>query len=271
MSQEKGKDSLKALRVLSGIQIGEESAAVAAGLHLLTGLRKLAIYKLNIRKGGDTFKELYSSIVYLGSCGLQTLVINDENSEFINLLIDMESPPRYLIALELSGKLEKLPNWITSITTLKKLTISITVLTTETLEILRNLPSLFSLTFAFSFSAAKQDQDTVKGILEENKLATDGEIVIPAEGFKSLKLLRFFAPFVPKLSFSDKNTMPAIEIIEMRFKDFEGLFGIEILENLREVHLKVSDGAEEITKFLVSDLKDNTKKSKVFVDGIVTA
>lgn len=183
----------------------------------------------------------------------------------------MSAPPRYLVSLELSGKLKWLPEWITSITTLNKLTISITVLTTETLEILRNLPSLFSLTFAFSLSAAKQDQDTVKGILEDNKLATDGEIVIPAKEFKSLKLLRFFAPFVPKLSFPDKSAMPALEIIEMRFQEFEGLFGIEILENLREVHLKVSDGAEAITKFLVSDLKDNTEKPKVFVDGIVTA
>ncbi|KAB8116127.1 hypothetical protein EE612_057103, partial [Oryza sativa] len=271
LSQEKGKGAMKALRVLSGIEIVEESSEVAAGLHQLTGLRKLAIYKLNITKGGDTFKQLQSSIEYLGSCGLQTLAINDENSEFINSLGDMPAPPRYLIALELSGKLEKLPKWITSITTLNKLTISVTVLRTETLEILRILPSLFSLTFAFSPSAAKQDQDIIKDILENNKWDSDGEIVIPAEGFKSLKLLRFFAPLVPKLSFLDKNAMPALEIIEMRFKDFEGLFGIEILENLREVHLKVSDGAEAITKFLVNDLKDNTEKPKVFVDGIVTA
>nr|BBD82561.1 pi-ta protein-like [Oryza sativa Indica Group]BBF89923.1 NBS-LRR disease resistance protein -like [Oryza sativa f. spontanea] len=271
LSQEKAKGTMKSLRVLSGIEIVDESAAVAASLHQLTGLRKLAIYKLKISEENDTFKELLSSIEYLGSCGLQTLAINDENSKFINSLYNMSAPPRYLVSLELSGKLKWLPKWITSITTLNKLTISITVLTTETLEILRNLPSLFSLTFAFSLSAAKQDQDTVKGILEDNKLATDGEIVIPAKEFKSLKLLRFFAPFVPKLSFPDKSAMPALEIIEMRFQEFEGLFGIEILENLREVHLKVSDGAEAITKFLVSDLKDNTEKPKVFVDGIVTA
>ncbi|XP_052137507.1 disease resistance protein PIK6-NP-like isoform X2 [Oryza glaberrima] len=271
LSQEKSKGIMKSLHVLSGIEIDEKSAAVATSLHQLTGLRKLAIYKLNIEWGSEVFQELRSSIEYLGSCGLQTLAINDENSNFIDSLDDMSAPPRYLIALELSGMLYRLPEWITSITTLNKLTISITVLMTKTLEILRSLPSLFSLTFAFSLSAAKQDLDKIKDILENNKLATDGEIVIPAEGFKSLKLLRFFAPFVPKLSFSDKNAMPALEIIEMRFKDFEGLFGIEILENLRGVHLKVSDGAEAITNFLASDLKDNTEKPKVFVDGIVTA
>uniref|UniRef100_A0A0D9XVG0 NB-ARC domain-containing protein n=1 Tax=Leersia perrieri TaxID=77586 RepID=A0A0D9XVG0_9ORYZ len=169
-SQEKGKGTMKALRVLSGIEIVEESAAVAAGLHQLTGLRKLAIFKLNITKDGDTFKQLLSSIEYLGSCGLRTLAINDENSEFINSLDDMSAPPRYLIALELSGKLEKLPKWITSITTLNKLTISVTVLRTETFKTLQTLRMLFSLTFTFPFSAAKQDQDIIKNILEDNKL-----------------------------------------------------------------------------------------------------
>nr|QXN65409.1 NLR-type disease resistance protein [Oryza brachyantha]QXN65410.1 NLR-type disease resistance protein [Oryza brachyantha]QXN65411.1 NLR-type disease resistance protein [Oryza brachyantha] len=269
LSQEKGKGAMNALRVLTGIEIVEEPSAVAAGLHQLTGLKKLAIYKLNISKDSDTFRELHSSIEYLGSCGLQTLAINDENSDFINSLDELSAPPRYLVALELSGKLKKLPQWIKRITTLNKLTISVTVLRTETFKTLHTLHSLFSLTFALS--AVKQDQDIIKDIIEDNKLESDGEIVVPGGGFKSLKLLRFFAPFVPKLSFSDKNAMPALEIIEMQFKDFEGLFGIEILENLREVHLKVGNGAEEITKFLVNDLKNNTEKPKVFVDGIVTA
>lgn len=108
LPQEKRKDGMKALRILSGIEIVGESTAVA-GLHQLTGLRKLAIYKLNIHKDGDTFKELRSSIEYLCSCGLQTLAINDESSDFINSLESMSSPPIYLIALELSGKLERPP------------------------------------------------------------------------------------------------------------------------------------------------------------------
>uniref|UniRef100_A0A0D9XVF9 Uncharacterized protein n=1 Tax=Leersia perrieri TaxID=77586 RepID=A0A0D9XVF9_9ORYZ len=66
--------------------------------------------------------------------------------------------------------------------------------------------------------------------------------------FQCLKLLRFFAPFVPKISFSD-NAMPELEMIEMR---------------LREVHLKVNSGSadDETTKLLVNDLKDNTEIPK---------
>ncbi|KAL6654378.1 hypothetical protein ACP70R_007843 [Stipagrostis hirtigluma subsp. patula] len=256
---------MKALRILSGIEIVGESTAVAA-LHQFTGLRKLAIYRLNIRKDGDTFKELRSSIEYLGSCGLQTLAINDEGSEFINSLDTMAAPPRYLIALELSGKLERPPQWITKLHTLNKLTLSVTILRTGTLKLLCELSSLFSLTF--SLSAAKLDQD-IEYILQKNKSESDGEIFVPA-GFLNLKLLRFFAPLVPKLSFSD-NAMPALEMIEMRFEAFEGLFGIETLEKLQEVHLRVNDKADEVTKFLVDDLKTNTERLKVIVDYVVTA
>ena len=147
----------------------------------------------------------------------------------------MPAPPRYLISLELSGRLETPPKWISKLDTLSKLTLSVTVLQTDTLKLLHGLPALFSLTF--SLGAAKQNQD-ILDILEKNKSDSDGAITVPA-GFRSLKLLRLFAPLVPKLGFGD-NAMPALEMIQMRFETFEGLFGIDTLENLREVHLTVS-------------------------------
>ncbi|KAG0530989.1 hypothetical protein BDA96_05G235200 [Sorghum bicolor] len=265
LPQEKSKDGMKALRVLSGIEIIGESTAVA-GLHQLTGLRKFAIYKLSINKDGDTFKELRSSIEYLGSCGLQTLAINDEGSDFINSLDTKSAPPRYLIALELSGMLERPPQWMSKLHMLNKLTLSLTVLRTDTLELICALPSLFSLTF--SLNAVNLDEDTQE-ILEKNKEQSDGEIFVPG-GFPSLKLLRFFAPLVPKLGFSD-NAMPSLEMIDMRFCAFEGLLGIDTLENLKEVHLRVNDQADETTKFFVDDLKNNGHGLKVIVDHVVTA
>jgi hypothetical protein len=265
LPQEKSKDGMKALRVLSGIEIIGESTAVA-GLHQLTGLRKFAVYKLSIKKDGDTFKELRSSIEYLGSCGLQTLAITDEGSDFINSLDTMSAPPRYLIALELSGKLEKPPQWMSKLHMLNKLTLSLTVLRTDTLELICRLPSLFSLTF--SLNAVNLDEDT-QDILEKNKEESDGEIFVPS-GFQSLKLLRFFAPLVPKLGFSD-NAMPLLEMIDMRFGAFEGLLRIDTLENLKEVHLRVNDQADETTKFFIDDLKNNGHGLKVIVDHVITA
>ncbi|KAM3196907.1 hypothetical protein ACQJBY_072542 [Aegilops geniculata] len=257
LPHEKNKDPMKALRILSGIEIGEDTSAVAS-LHQLTGLRKLAIYKLNIREGGQTFKQLRSSIEYLCSCGLQTLAINDERSNFINSLDTMTTPPRYIIGLELSGKMERPPKWIKELNNLYKLTLSVTVLRTDTFKLIQDLPKLFTLTF--TLSAAKDDRDIVD-ILEENKQLTDREIIIPPGGFKSLKLLRFFATLVPRLSFAvtGKEVMPALERIDMRFEAFEGIYGIETLKSLQEVHLSVGNQADEITKFLVDDLKDTPK------------
>uniref|UniRef100_K3ZHL9 Uncharacterized protein n=1 Tax=Setaria italica TaxID=4555 RepID=K3ZHL9_SETIT len=259
---QKNMEGMKALRVLSGIEIDRESTAVN-GLHQMIGLKKLAIYKLRIKKGDKIFTQLHSAITYLFSCGLQTLAINDEGSYFINSLDSMSAPPRYLIALELSGMLEKPPTWISKLHTLSKLTLSLTVLRTDTFKLLQDLPSLFSLTF--SLSAAKQKQDKIKDILEKNKSDSGGEIIVPA-GFPSLKLLRFFAPLVPKLGFGD-NAMPELEMIQLQFEAFEGLFGIDTLENLREVHLRVNGLVSEITRFLVKDLKNyTTDKLKVIVD-----
>ncbi|KAF7105598.1 hypothetical protein CFC21_106387 [Triticum aestivum] len=257
LSHEKNKEPMKALRILSGIEIGEDSSAVAS-LHQLTGLRKLAIYKLNIREGGQTFKQLRSSIEYLCSCGLQTLAINDESSNFINSLDTMTTPPRYIIGLELSGKMERPPQWIKELNNLYKLTLSVTVLRTETFKLIQGLPKLFTLTF--TLSADKDDRDIVD-ILEENKQLTDREIIIPPGGFKSLKLLRFFATLVPRLSFAvtREEVMPALERIDMRFEAFEGIYGIETLKSLQEVHLSVGNQADEITNFLVEDLKDTPR------------
>ena len=254
---------MKALRVLSGIEINKDSAAIAS-LHQLTGLKKLAIYKLNIQEGDQLFKQLLSSIEYLSSCGLQTLAINDEGSDFINKLDSMSTPPRYLVGLELSGKMEKPPEWIKELKNLYKLTLSVTVLQTDTFQLIKDLPKLFSLTF--TLTAGKDDRDIVD-ILEENKLLTDREIIVPPGGFESLKLLRFFATLVPRLSFAvtGDDVMPALERIDMRFQAFEGIYGIETLKSLQELHLSVGNQADEVTKFLVEELKDNANHN--YLDG----
>lgn len=258
------------LRILSGINIVEESTFAVAALHQLTGLRKLAIYKLKIDKHGETSKQLCSAIEYLGSCGLQTLAINDDGPDFINSLDSMTAPPRYLNDLELSGsKLARLPLWIRKLNTLTKLTLSLTLLRTATFDLLCDLSLLFSLTFSLN-GAMKQDQKQIEETLKKNKLEFDGEIFVRGQGFQSLKLLRFHAPIVPKLSFSE-YAMPALERIETWCQTFEGLFGIDTLKNLQEVHLRVGDQEDEVTQFLVDYLRNNTKGAKVIVDHIPAA
>ncbi|VAH25011.1 unnamed protein product [Triticum turgidum subsp. durum] len=261
------KKKMKALRILSGIEI----VGGLADLHHLTELRKLAIYKLSTMSDDPSFKDLSSSIEYLGGYSLNTLIIDDESSKFVNSLDDLSSPPKFLVALELSGKMVQLPSWITQLSALTKLTLSVTALRTDNLLLLSNLDALFSLTF--SFRAEKQDSETLT-ILAENKLCSDGEITIPNAGFKSLKLLRFFAPLLPVLTFS-KNAMPELERLELRFSMLEGLYGVENLAGIKVVHLTLKDkDGEYMTKEVQHEVetavkrKTNGKAPKIILDHV---
>ncbi|KAL6908036.1 hypothetical protein ACP4OV_002206 [Aristida adscensionis] len=240
------KGTMRALHILSGIEIVEGSAA--SDLGFFTGLRKLAIYK--IQNSEEIFKDLLSSIQYLSGYALQTLVINDESSEFLKTLDSMQSYPTDLKALELSGKLLKLPKWLKHLEGLVKLTLSATTLGTDNLQLLSTLSSLFSLTFSIN---DKQDP-AMAAILEKNKSDSGGEIFIPAGGFSGLKLLRIFVPLLPSVNFAKKATQQ-LERIELRFKSLEGLHGMAELEELRDAIVTVHAKADNHTMSILNDLK----------------
>uniref|UniRef100_A0A8R7V8K5 Disease resistance protein RPM1 n=1 Tax=Triticum urartu TaxID=4572 RepID=A0A8R7V8K5_TRIUA len=236
------KKKMKSLRILSGIEITGGSA----DLHHLTELRKLAIYKLKTIGEDATFKDLSSSIEYLGGHSLRTFVVDGESSEFIRSLDDLSTPPKFLVALELSGKIMKVPSWITELTALTKVTLSVTAFWTDNLKVLSNLEVLFCL--SFTLMAANQDAETLT-ILAENKLHSNGEVIVPDGGFKSLKLLRFSAPLLPLLSFS-RDAMPGLERLELRFS----------LAELKVVHMTLEDkDGEGMTKKVAGELERAVK------------
>jgi len=242
------KGTMKSLRILSGVEIVEGSTA-ASDFSYFTTLRKLAIYRIHHNE--DIFKNLLSSIQYLSGYSLQTLLIVDESSEFFKTLESM-SPSHLtdLRALELSGKLLYLPKWLDTLQHLVKLTLSATALCTDNFLVIRKLNSLFSLTFSIS---EKQDP-ALAAILEKNKSASRGEIVVPAGGFSKLKLLRIFVPLLPSLTFS-KNATPHLERIELRFKKLEGFHGVDELGKLQDVVLTVDGHASERTNSILDGLK----------------
>ncbi|XP_022685300.1 disease resistance protein RPM1-like [Setaria italica] len=240
----------------TGIEIVEGSTTTASDIGYFTGLRKLAIYM--IHKSDEIFRDFLSSIQYLSGYSLQTLVIDDKSSEFLKTLDSMSSYPTDLRALELSGKLLKLPKWLNGLQELVKLTLSGTALRTDNLLLLRNLSSLFSLTFSIS----KNHDPEIAAILEKNKSGSGGEIFVPAGGFRKLKLLRIFVPLLPSLNFA-KNATPQLEKLELRFKMLEGLHGLDELGMLHDVLLTVDTQANEMTKLRVDYLKkEKTPSSK---------
>jgi disease resistance protein RPM1 len=255
---------MTSLRVLSGIEINDDSKS-AVDLSCLRNLRKLAIHRIVAE---DKIKALHLSIQTLYD--LQTLIIEEVPSSLLELLLGRSnSIPKYLTGLELSGRFRKLPGKIEDLSTLTKLRLPVSVLCNgaEVLEDLGKLSTLSSLCFYDRYKKNPEGQAyefSTSGVVKVNEVQedaeTDGEferrkaeIFIKADGFKSLKLLRFFAPLVPQLSFLDK-ALPKLERLELRFRNFDGIYGIENLEALREIYLRVHYDADEFTKDMVENI-----------------
>ncbi|XP_044984898.1 disease resistance protein Pik-2-like [Hordeum vulgare subsp. vulgare] len=258
------KKPIKSLCVLSGIEIVEGPSSVADFCQL-TKLRKLVIYKLNIKNEGKLFDELRSSIEDLCGYSLQTLVIDDGSAGFLSSWGDLSSPPKFLDALELSCKLQaevvKLPKWIIELDTLTKLTLSVGMLSSDALVQLSQLRKLFSLTFSLEDAEqGSESEATCRQIqlhLEHPNITM--MIMVPPGGFESLKLLRFSAPYVPRLVFLEKAT-PNLERLDLRFFAFEGVDCIEHLKVLKEMHFSLHNNGSKCTKKLIQQISNEVRQ-----------
>ncbi|CAO2144709.1 unnamed protein product [Urochloa humidicola] len=259
---------MTALQTLLGIEINRGSAPDLGSMHNLTKLKKLSIYSLRDphNNNNDKYDELLPTIEHLSGYSLKSLAIDDGFTGFLNSMDDLSSPPKYLLSLDLSGKLLCVPKWIKELETLEKLTLSLTSLRTDGLQVLSQLSKLFSLTY--SINAKGQDSSVVE-ILHKNAMDSGGKIFVPAVGFASLKLLRFSAPVIPLLSFLE-GAMPELQRLELQFRLSEGAYGLEYLKSLQQVHLRVSQQASEATKVKVSDIRSSVgmhhKKPTIVVD-----
>uniref|UniRef100_A0A0D9XU04 Uncharacterized protein n=1 Tax=Leersia perrieri TaxID=77586 RepID=A0A0D9XU04_9ORYZ len=228
-------------------------------LEKLTKLKKLAIFRLESFQLEDN-ELLLSVIEHLSSCSLKFLSINNNFTCFLeNSLSSSQAPPEHLYTLDLFGNLSKVPDWIDRLHNLEKLTLSLTLLTTDTLLILGGLPELFSLIFV-PFAANNKDSDALETVSDAMKtfskssLGPAGEIFVLDEGFKKLKLLRLAALALPSLSFLE-GAMPALQRLELRFRMVECVHGLENLESLKQVCLTISSQAPEDAKEKISHIK----------------
>jgi len=156
-------------------------------MHNLTKLKKLSIYSLrDLHTNNNKYDELLPTIEHLTGYSLKSLAIDDGFTGFLNSIDDLSSPPKYILSLDLSGKLLRVPRWIKELETLEKLTLSLTSLRTDGLQVLSQLSKLFSLTFSIN---AKVQDSSVLEILQKNAMDSGGKIFVPADGFASLKLL----------------------------------------------------------------------------------
>jgi len=232
------------LQTLSGIMVPRGSTAGLEGMGNLTNLNKLSIY-METRPG------------FLSNCSsLTSLSIDDGFTGCLDALDGMPASFYNLHILKLSGKLCRVPHWIKYMQCLEELTLSLTSLKTDCLELLSNLPTLSFL--SFSVRPGKQYPHLLV-ILQENISESGGEIFIPACGFQGLHSLRFSGPAIPLLSFL-QGSMPALQMLELRFRMFDGVYGLQNLANLQKLHLGVSKQTSELTKEKVRQIISSVNK-----------
>ncbi len=258
-----GVTKMAALQTLSGIEINASSSSkVLDDMQSLTRVKKLSIYNLEgFGEGNKSDDILRSAIEGMISYSLVSLAVDDGFTGFLHSLHYLSTTPKYLRSLELSGKLLKVPEWISCLGQLTKLVLSIMTLSTDTLTTVGKLNTLFSLTF--SLHASKLNKAVLDRI-HENTMNSDGEIIVPVHYededdvnkklFPSLRLLRFSAPVIPLLSFQE-DTMKDLQRLELRFRTTEGIYGLDKLKNLQQVVFGISRRAPQVAKEKVSQIK----------------
>ncbi|KDP40943.1 hypothetical protein JCGZ_24942 [Jatropha curcas] len=155
--------SLKSLQKLCYLEANDQDSDLIKELGTLDQLRRLGI--VNLRK--EDGKDLCSSIEKLTNLRALSVASVTEN-EVIDL-DSLSSPPQFLQRLYLTGRLESLPEWITSLDSLKKVVLKWSRLNTNPLLSLQHLPNLLHVEFIQVY---------------------DGEaLVFEANGFKKMKFL----------------------------------------------------------------------------------
>ncbi|XP_038711441.1 disease resistance protein RPM1-like [Tripterygium wilfordii] len=175
---------LQSLQKLCFIESSQCGNHIMEELGLLRQLRRLGIIKFRTRDG----KALCSSIEKLKNLRAFSLTAHK------NEIIDMEHltcPPQFLQRLYLSGHLQKLPKWISSLQGLVKLLLRRSRLTGDPLSPLHHLPNLVHLGFFQAF---------------------DGEsLLFMAGGFQRLKFLGLSKLERLKRVAVEKGALPCLE------------------------------------------------------------
>ncbi|XP_038726058.1 disease resistance protein RPM1-like [Tripterygium wilfordii] len=136
---------LQSLQKLCFIESYQYGNHIMEELGRLRQLRRLGVIKFRTRDG----KALCSSIEKLKNLRAFSLTVVNKNE-----IIDMQyltCPPKFLQRLYLRGRLEKLPNWISSLQGLAKLCLRWSRLTGDPLFPLHHLPNLAHLEFIQAF------------------------------------------------------------------------------------------------------------------------
>ncbi|KAG8076796.1 hypothetical protein GUJ93_ZPchr0006g45373 [Zizania palustris] len=205
------------LRSLAHVEVKEQSS-VLREIGQLHKLRKLNVLFRGVEENWEAFRE---SLGKLTGC-LRSLSIHirkeKEHNSSLDSLSFIESPPLFITALNLTGKLTKLPPWISSLRNVIKVTLRNTGLHAEAIGILGNLPNLLCLKL-YRWSYA------------------DDRITFPRGKFMRVNLLIIDnLESIEKVHF-EEGSVPDLERLTLSFQrePKDGISGLENLLKLKEI------------------------------------
>ncbi|CAM0878497.1 unnamed protein product [Alopecurus aequalis] len=217
----RGLSKMKALREVANASL-KGNAEVARELGELEHLEDLCVYLEFSESEDEVLNELASSLN--NAYSLRSLNLGDmEYTKVLNFTLRLTSAPPLLRYFRSAGHIDKLPDWILSLTHLVDFAMSWADLVGDQLfGVLSQLPSL-------------------KSISMERRCYSDHELVARTEHkFPVLKELNVSSDTEqPKVFKFEKGTMKELQYLRLRFAHFEEktIVGVENLTNLKEVQL----------------------------------
>ncbi|KAL3497923.1 hypothetical protein ACH5RR_040655 [Cinchona calisaya] len=224
---------LLSLEVLLSIDVNNDETL--GEIRKLIQLRELSITKLRRNDG----KELCSSLEKLTN--LRELFAHSiKEDEILDLQHPISPTPRFLQVLGLTGQLEKVPQWLSSLPGLTRIFLCGSGLREDPLEFLQDLPNLVDITL--------------------NKAYEGEELCFKARGFQKLKRLYLMRLQQLKWVRVEADELPCLQMLSVTdCKQVNELpWGIQNLKNLRS--LEFNDMGNELVMKLQDKRSEEYQK-----------
>ncbi|KAL5548069.1 hypothetical protein UlMin_003300 [Ulmus minor] len=208
----KGFGCLENLHILGLVNGYHRGDAFFKELENLRQLRWLTMSGLTTEKG----RALCVAIEKMNH--LERLNLISINEDVILGLEALSSPPRFLSRLDLTGRLQKLPDWVSKLQSLSALGLNESRLADDPLKYLKNLPSLVYLWLSTAYEGEQLHFE--QGGFQKLKLLQLDQL----DGLKEMKISRGTLPLLEKLFIISCSQL------KMTASNLRGLKSLELVE-----------------------------------------
>jgi disease resistance protein RPM1 len=229
-----GVGCLKDLQTLSLIEANHHGDGLFEELGKLSQLRMLGIGNMTAKRG----RALCTSIQNMAR--LKILIVGSISEVEIIDLQSISSPPPFLEHLFLRGRLEKLPNWISELTNLVTLILSISSLEEDPLPYVQALPNLITISLNHAYDG--EQLHFKEGSFRKLKRITLREM-------KKIKIMEIDRGSLPNLVELEIGPCSQMKEIPSGIQHLKSLKNLDFYEMSREIVLSMQpDGGKDYWK-----------------------